>query len=161
VKSTERHTFSSMSELNATRSRNKESKNKTETKPIPPTPLFQRGAEEIWRRVCGYLKDDLSDGFVKTLHFQECAYDKYFRDAWLVEIRNDVAVLDSNDPELLQEGVGRFQKRLRDTFHVDGCEIRSVRVRTQSRNADSASQSNEACNLPFEKSGRGSEISPA
>jgi hypothetical protein len=161
VKSTERHTFSSTCELNATRSRNKERKNKTETKPIPPTPLFQRGAEEIWQKVCGYLKDDLSDAFVKTAYFEECAYDKYFRDASLVEIRNDVAILDSNDPGLLEQGVEKFQKRLRDTFHADGCEIRSIRVRTRSRNADSASQSNEACNLPFEKSGRGSEISPA
>jgi hypothetical protein len=138
VKSTERHTFSSTSELNATRSRNKERKNKTETKPIPPTPLFQRGAEEIWEKVCRYLKDDLSDAFVKTAHFEECAYDRYFRDCWLVEIRNDVAVLDSNDPQLLQEGVEKFQKRLRDTFRGEVYSIRSIRVRERSRNADSA-----------------------
>jgi hypothetical protein len=39
VKTTERHTFSSTSELNATRSRNKEVKTKTETKTETP-PLF-------------------------------------------------------------------------------------------------------------------------
>lgn len=160
VKSTERHTFSSTSELNATRSCNKERKTKTETKPIPPTPLLQRGVEEIWRDVCEYLKDDLSDAYVKA-RFEECAYDKYFRDAWLVEIRNGVAILDSNEPELLQEGVGKFQKRLRDTFRGVEYEIRSIRVRFRSRNADSASQSNEGYNLLFEKSGRGSEVSPA
>src|SRR5216683_3128696 len=36
VKTTERHTFSSAAELNATRSRNKEVKTKTETKTPPP-----------------------------------------------------------------------------------------------------------------------------
>ena len=143
VKPTERHTFGSSSELNATRSRNKEVKNKTETKAkLPPTPLKEGGISTIWQRVCEHLKDDLSDAFVKTPHFEECAYDKYFRDAWLVEIKNNVAVLDSIQPDLLREGIQKFQKRLQETFRGVVYEVDAVR----------ASQSTEPCSLPFEKS---------
>jgi hypothetical protein len=130
VKATERHTFSSPAELNATRSPYKEVKTKTETKtkPLPPTPLTEGGISTIWQKVCEHLKDDLSDAFVKNRNFDECAYDKYFRDAWLVEIKNNVAVLESPQQELLREGVEKFQKRLHETFRGVVYEIHAIRV---------------------------------
>jgi|SRR5579862_2562651 len=128
VKTTERHTFSSPRELNATRSRNKEVKTKTETKTkLPPTPLKEGGI--IWREVCERLKDDFGTSYVNNAHFQEEAYDKYFRDAWLVEIRGNIAVLDGDQLEVLREGVEKFQERLHKTFHKIGHEISEVRVK--------------------------------
>ena len=48
VKTTERHTFSSTAQLNATRSGNKEDKTETKTKPKhPPTPLFEGVADNF------------------------------------------------------------------------------------------------------------------
>lgn len=150
VKTTERVAFGSGPELNVWRSPYKEEKTKTETKPLPPTPLEEGGISTIWQSVCEQLKDDLSDAFVKTPHFEECAYDQYFRDAWLVEIKNNFATLDSARPDLLREGVEKFQKRLRETFRRIVYEVHAVRVRGCI--ADSASQSTESCSLPFEKS---------
>lgn len=63
VKTTERHTFSSVHELNATRSPNKEEKTKTETNP-PLPPLFQRG---VTRRDFRNLRKSL-DQFYKRIH---------------------------------------------------------------------------------------------
>ncbi len=129
VKTSERHAFSSAREVNATRSRNKEVKTKTETEnKLPPTPLTEGGVSDIWQNVCTYLKDDLSDAFVKNPLFQESAYDKYFRDAWLKEIKGDVAVLESTSPEVLQEGVEKFHSRLVRTFRGVVGQISVVRV---------------------------------
>jgi len=129
VKTAERHTFSSARQLNATRSRNKEVKTKTETEnKLPPTPLTEGGVSDIWQNVCTYLKDDLSDAFVKNPLFQESSYDKYFRDAWLKEIKGDVAVLESSSPEVLREGVEKFQLRLVRTFRGVVDQISVVRV---------------------------------
>jgi len=129
---TERHTFSSCPQPNATRSPNKEEKNKTKTKKLlPPTPLKEGGdLGQIWQRICECLKDDLSDAYVKNPLFQESAYDKYFRDAWLVEIKGGIAVLNSTSPNTLREGVEKFQKRLRETFRAVVFEISVVRVTT-------------------------------
>ena len=99
---------------------------------LPLPPLSEGDVSTIWQIVCKHLKDDLSDAFVKTPHFTECAYDTYFRDAWLAEITNDVAFLDSDEPELLERGVQKFEKRLRETFCGAGSSIRLVRVRSQS-----------------------------
>jgi hypothetical protein len=110
-------------------------------KQLPLPPLSEGDISAIWKKVCEHLKDDLSAAFVKTPHFHECAYDKYFRDAWLMEIRNDIAVLDSDQPELLEEGVQKFQRRLRDTFRGVVYSIRPIRVRLRDRSADNASQS--------------------
>jgi hypothetical protein len=130
VKTTERHTFSSAPELNATRSRNKEVKTKTETETqLPPTPLREGGVSSVWQEVCEYLKDDLSTAYVNNPHFQESAYDKYFRGAWLVEIRGGVAVLDSPQPEILQEGIEKFQSRLRETFRAVVYDVREIRLK--------------------------------
>lgn len=119
-------------ELDATRPRNKEEKTKTksETKTqLPPTPLFERGVSDIWQEVCGYLKDDLSTAYVNNQHFQELAYDKYFRDCCLVEIRDGIAFLASPDSVVLREGVEKFQKRLRLTFKGAGIDLYAVRVK--------------------------------
>ena len=94
--------------------------------PLPP----EGGAVEIWRQVSFVLKDDLSSAYVRTPHFQESAYDKYFRDAWLVEICGEVAILDSSEPELLGEAVKKFQKRLRETFRKLGHDISLVGTRS-------------------------------
>jgi hypothetical protein len=132
VKTAERHTLSSAAQLNAIRSRNKEGETKTETKTeLPPTPLLEWGIStigEIWQEVCGYLKDDLNTAFVNTRHFHESAYDKYFRDAWLVRIGCDVAILDSRDRKILREGVEKFQRRLLNAFRSAVQEIVAVRV---------------------------------
>ncbi|SRR5713101_1800510 len=96
---------------------------------LPPTPLKEGGIPLIWQKVCEYLKDDLSMAYVNAAVFQESAYDKYFRDSWLVEIRGDTAILDSWQPEILCEGVEKFQQRLRDTFRAVAFGIRAVRVK--------------------------------
>lgn len=93
---------------------------------FPPTP--QRGVFDIWQQVSAFLKDDLSSAYVHNNRFQENAYDKYFRDAWLVEIRSGVAILGSPEPDLLREGVGKFQRRLRDTFRAVVSEVYAIRV---------------------------------
>ncbi len=139
VKTTERHTFSYAHELNATRSRNKEDKTKTETNTIlPPTPLKGGSLSTTWQKVCEYLKDDLSDSYVKNPLFQESAYDKYFRDAWLVEIKGGDAILDSPEPELLREGVEKFQRRLRETFRAVVFGVHAIRIAKSSGLADAS-----------------------
>ena len=83
---------------------------------LPPTPLREGGVSTISNKFYEYLKDDLSTAYVNNGNFQECAYDKYFRDSYLVEIRNGVAFLDSTNPAVLREGIEKFQPRLRKTL---------------------------------------------
>jgi hypothetical protein len=129
VKTTECHTFSSVAAQNATRSRNKEEETKTETEiKHPPTPLFEGRVSTIWQRVCEYLKDDLATAYANSPHFQEESYDKYFRDARLVEIRDGVAFVDSADRAVLREGIEKFQRRLREAFRGVVADIYAVRV---------------------------------
>jgi hypothetical protein len=137
VKVSGRLTSSCEAELDATRPHNKEEKTKTETTAKhPPTPLFDGGISDIGQKFYSYLKDDLSTAYVNNGHFQECAFDKYFRDSYLVEIKNGVAFLDSPDPTILRAGVEKFQSRLRRTFQgvVEGihavwmCESQRVNL---------------------------------
>jgi len=106
-------------------------KNRQESKTLnlhPPTPLKGGSLSTTWQKVCEYLKDDLSDAYVKNPLFQELAYDKYFRDAWLVDIKGGVAILDGSEAELLREGVEKFQRRLRDTFRAVVSEVCVIKV---------------------------------
>jgi hypothetical protein len=138
VKATERHTFSSSDELNATRSRNKEDKTKTKTK-LPPTPLFEGGIFTTWQSANLYLKDGLASAYVHNPHFQEDCYEKYFRDAWLVEISDGIAILDSQNSTLLEHGVEQFQRRLLDAFRRAGVELSAVQVKqSQSRTLEAS-----------------------
>jgi hypothetical protein len=121
-------------------------------KELPLPPLSEGENYPIWQKLSKRLKEDLSTAFVNNSRFHDCAYDKYFRDSWLVEIRNGVAILDSTDPVLLHEGVVKFQKRLRDAFQGDGYEIHSIRVRERSRNADTATRQCVSGNRQFERS---------
>ncbi len=93
---------------------------------FPPTP--QRGVSEIWQQVSAFLKDDLSTAYVNNGHFKENGYDKYFRDSWLDAINGDIAILNSGKPDLLREGVEKFQRRLRDTFRAVVPEVYAIRV---------------------------------
>ncbi len=107
---------------------------------LPPTPLREGGYPTIWKSVCKeeltkiwqaarqYLKDDLATAYVNTPHFREDSYDKYFRDSWLVEIRDGMAFLDSSNPANLREGVEKFQSRLRATIRRAGGRIDQIRV---------------------------------
>jgi hypothetical protein len=140
VKTTGRYTSSSTSQLDATRPRNKERKTKTETKPLPPTPLFEGGISTMWQNACFYLKDGLGSTYVHAPHFQEDCYDKHFRDAWLVGISDGVATLDSPNSTLLTQGVDKFQRRLLEAFRKAGVELSAVRtMESQSQILEAAS----------------------
>ena len=93
---------------------------------------------DIWQQVSAFLKDDLSSAYVHNGRFQENAYDKYFRDAWLVEIRCGVAILDTPEPELLREGVEKFQRRLRETFRAVVSEVCAIKVAKSPALADAS-----------------------
>jgi hypothetical protein len=101
---------------------------------FPPTP--QRGVSDIWQQVSAFLKDDLSTAYVNSGHFQENAYEKYFRDAWLVEIEKSVAFLDSPDPAVLREGIEKHQRRLRETFRGVVTEIGAVEAKPRPLNQE-------------------------
>jgi hypothetical protein len=125
LKVTGRHTSSSAVELDATRPHNKEEKTKTETSLLPPPPLREGGVCAIWQKVSQKLKDDLGTAYVNTARFQEDVYEKYFRDCWLVEIRDGVVFLGSSQPAMLREGLQKFSKRLSDSFRkVAGFNVR-------------------------------------
>jgi hypothetical protein len=129
AKATGRHTSSSSDELDATRPCNKERKTKTKTKPLPPTPLEEGGISTIWQNACFYLKDRLGSTYVHAPHFQEDCYEKFFRDAWLVDIGAGVATLDSHNSTLLMQGVEQFQQRLLDAFRRAGVQLSAVRAK--------------------------------
>jgi hypothetical protein len=82
----------------------------------------------LWQQVCANLKSDFGTAYVNSPHFQEDSYDKYFRDAWLVEISDDVAILDSTAPGILREGISKYQKRLCDAFRKYVPDIRAIQV---------------------------------
>jgi Helix-turn-helix domain len=103
---------------------------------FPPTP--QRGVPDIWQQVSAFLKDDLSTGYVNNGRFQTNDYEKYFRDAWLVEIKGGIAILDSPEPNLLCDGVEKFQRRLRDTFRAVVSEVYSIKVAKSPALADAS-----------------------
>jgi uncharacterized protein YdaU (DUF1376 family) len=86
---------------------------------LPPTPL-QEG-DNVWQRVKGELKDDLSTAYVRNAHFQEPAYDKYFRDAHAQIIGRRI-LFSHPEPHLLDEGIEKFHKRLQDAFSRAGFE---------------------------------------
>lgn len=96
---------------------------------LPPTPQMgvranseSRNGPTLWQMVCADLKSDMytTEVVSRNLRGQASAYDKYFRDSWLVEITDGdpaVVYLDHPQRELLAEGVKKFQKRLVATFH--------------------------------------------
>ena len=87
---------------------------------------------EIWRSVLQRLKEDFADAYVFNQHFKENAYDKYFRDSWLVAIEDGVAILNSPQPCLLREGLQTFQQRLTKTFRdVAGFDVQFQLIRTE------------------------------
>jgi hypothetical protein len=102
------------------------------TLPLPP-PLKGGGvrsaiSDDFFQK----LKDDLGTAYVRNEHFEEEAYDKYFRDCWLVQIRGEVAILESTQPSVLQEGLRKFEPRLRKTFR-DLTQMPEVRFEVRSQ----------------------------
>jgi len=91
---------------------------------IPLPPSLQEGGD-VFRFFLGKLKEDLASAYVSSPNFHEEAFDKYFRDSRLIKItENGVAILDSPQPALLREGLGKFDKRLRSTFFdVSGAQV--------------------------------------
>src|SRR5438034_6018887 len=102
----------------------------TENLPLPPPK--NGGGVEIWRSVLQRLKEDFANAYVFNQHFKENAYDKYFRDSWLVAIEDGVVILNSPQPSLLREGLRTFHQRLTKTFRdVAGFDVKFQLIRSE------------------------------
>ena len=99
----------------------------------PPTPFHkpEGGISDIWNSVRLKLKTDFGTAYVFNSRFKENAYEKYFRDCYLVAVEDGVAFVDSPQPHVLHQGLRLFQKRLRDTWRsVAGYEVEVQLVHT-------------------------------
>lgn len=112
---------------------------KPDFKTLPPTPL--EGGSMIWQKVRQILKDDLSTAYVNVGHFEENEYDKYFRDATVSNVVERKLFLSHPEPNVLREGVRKYQKRLAEAFASVG--FRDIELEIVSEHSDQSKSDHE------------------